>query len=95
MSKASRRVFLRGDQRTREAKRWMALRAQFLEEINGGELERLSETTKLKLHALCDVALQLEVARDRVVQGDAIDPATINRLARTLSALSLQLGLEE
>jgi hypothetical protein len=79
--------------RTAPGRRWKQLRNLFLEEI-GIEADRLSEVSKIRLGALTDIALELELTRSRQSRGHIVDPLTLNRLARTLSALSRELGIE-
>jgi hypothetical protein len=88
------KTFLNADGRTYRAKRWKQLRRSFLEEINGGDADRLSEGQRHLLGALTDVALQLELSRDETVGSNIVDPIGIVRLARTFARLSQQLGLE-
>jgi hypothetical protein len=81
------------DGRGYKARRWKALRNLFLDQLND-DPDEMPQSRRHLLHALTDVALQLEVVRCEMVDGDPVDPNTLNKLARTFARLSAQIGLE-
>jgi hypothetical protein len=94
LSNGRQPFFLKVDQRSSRARRWKELHRQFLAELCDGDVDRLAESQKHILNSLCDCALQLEVMRSCVANGQHVDPAMINKLARTLRLLSAKLGLD-
>jgi hypothetical protein len=83
----------RPDGRSTRVRRWHKLHRQFLDEI-GISVDRMSEGQRQLLAALVDCALQMELQRERICNNQVVDPISTTRLARTLRALSVQLGLE-
>ena len=81
------------DGRSKNARRWHVLHKRFLNEI-GLEPHRLSEGQRQMIAALVDVALAMEIARERTVSHEPVDPLAVSRLARTFRMLSTQLGIE-
>jgi hypothetical protein len=78
------------DRRTRAARRWAALRANYAASL--GREARPDEQELLD--ACADVALQREILRARLTAGERIDPAVVTGLASEGRRLRRALGLE-